>query len=301
MKDLKISKVIVISAALVALSTQQGATTTTENKCTPGKCAQCAQNTQTGENFCVACFESVVAGDQGQTYCLGGASMTVFCELELKLGGGDPFCFRCREGYWPYQETEDSSVNCQKDVVCTRGTWSTDLNAYVCNRCPNGMKLANQNGVGGCVPGGESIENCLETNQRAGGEVNCEFCKPGFLPDRGTKRTCVVPPEGQDEACGHLKVGSDGACVLCNWAKGYFAVGTTPQGLQSCAKVDQGGQGGGDGRNGGNGQDGGDGGNDGQPGEHGEGRGEGRNKNASIVSLKYISFSVLFLLAQVCF
>ena len=270
---------IAVIFALATISLQQSAAGT-ENRCVPGKCLYCAPTANDDSNFCAGCKNSILIGDEGQGTCQGTTSRFPFCEIEVWMDSEKPFCFRCSPGYWPIKRTKDSDPECQKEIVCSSGEWNTSLNAFSCAYCPNGMKLANENGVGGCVEGGVSIEGCLTLRKLAGGEYKCDICGDGYYTG---ENTCKKISDGQNPACSSFKSGSFDTCEECNWNGGYFGVGTNADGSQICQKF----EGVGEENNGGQGGQGG-----GQDPSHGgdkddHGHRGGKKSNSSILTARF--------------
>ena len=251
-----IKKLLIFVALLTTQCLQQqGESPPLGNLCTPGKCLMCVKPRDSSTAFCGICWKSAVTGQPGQTSCQGTQSIIPLCEVEM-LVGPRPSCFRCKSGYWPIQTNQQGDVECQSNIVCTQGAWDSTENAFSCRQCPNGMKLADSKGLGGCVDGGQNLEGCVIVKPQPNNGATCDFCRSGYRLKDGA---CEKLPDGQEQFCGDWDLDPARDCERCNWDEGYFSEGVNESGGQICLK-----EGTSSGGNGGQGPpDGGDGGNEG--------------------------------------
>ena len=140
------------------------------DNCTPGKCGNCAYNTDDSKNYCKYCIDSGFSAEWNNSSCSGSIAIDN-CNIVMFSGETDTvLCAGCDEGY----DTNDAGTACEAIVTpdnCTIASSSTDC--FVCN---SGYYLELD---GDCQEVTDPVDNC-STYSTA---TLCLTCMDGYYLD----------------------------------------------------------------------------------------------------------------------
>ena len=235
-------------------------------QCTAGKCVFCRQNVK-----CFACRNSEFRGGvQNDTINCATDEITTIpnCEILTMTWEGEVLCSVCKPGYITQagSRCQATQNNCFTATYLNSGNFPQET----CILCPAGRRLRKAQICGRkastpvsacpsasvytyktCVPSNRIDSSCLASE--ADGEatvtipdgnpenldvndypMKCAICANGYARNR-TGGECVVKDPRVYRAECYFLVRKEDRCSLCDYANGYYAVGTV-SGKQECSK-----------------------------------------------------------------